>query len=121
MSESQEGSVEMLIRSISVRVLWVYVLAVLKDEPTYPYRVKGLIKDRFSFNAPTVTLYTIMYRLEKKGLIARDEKGIYRITEQGLKALAEAAQALKSIAQRVSEAATASSTELQYRQLVEER
>ncbi len=93
-----------LLKNITVRTLWIYVLAVLKEGPAYPYHVKKSIMGRFSFNPPTVTLYTVMYRLEREGLIRKTESGTYEITELGLHALREGAKLLGELSRRISDA-----------------
>ncbi|MGC9210302.1 MAG: PadR family transcriptional regulator [Acidilobus sp.] len=90
-----------LLKNITVRTLWLYVLAVLKEEPTYPYNVKKGIKEKFSFTPPTVTLYTVMYRLEREGLIRKTERGTYEVTELGLQALREGARLLSELSRKI--------------------
>jgi len=92
-----------LVKNITVRTLWIYVLAVLKDNPTYPYQVKKSIREKFSFNPPTVTLYTVMYRLEREGLIRKNEHGAYEVTGLGLEALKEAAQLLAEVSHKLTD------------------
>ena len=94
-----------LLNNLTVKTLWIYVLYVLKRRPTYPYDVKRTIREEFNFNPPTVTLYTVMYRLERDGLIKRDPNGMYYITPKGLEALREAAAVLTDIAEKISAAA----------------
>ncbi|MGC9071616.1 MAG: PadR family transcriptional regulator [Acidilobus sp.] len=90
-----------LLKNITIRTLWLYVLAVLKEGPTYPYNVKKGIREKFSFNPPTVTLYTVMYRLEREGLIKKTEKGTYEVTEVGLQALKEGARLLSELSHKI--------------------
>lgn len=94
-----------LLSNVTVKTLWIYVLYVLKRRPTYPYDVKRTIREEFGFNPPTVTLYTVMYRLERDGFIRRDPNGMYYITSRGLEALKEAAVVLTEIAEKISAAA----------------
>ncbi len=95
-----------LLKNITVRTLWIYVLAVLKDGPTYPYNVKKGIRERFSFSPPTVTLYTVMYRLEREGLIRKTDKGTYEVTELGLQALKEGARLLSELSRKILDTTT---------------
>jgi len=88
-----------LIKNITVHTLWIYVLAILAKGATYPYQVKKKIKETFHFNPPTVTLYTVMYRLEKEGLIRKAENGSYEITENGKTMLKKASETLKSLSE----------------------
>ncbi|AFZ70915.1 putative transcriptional regulator [Caldisphaera lagunensis DSM 15908] len=100
---SREGKISKamarLIKNVTVHTLWIYVLAILARGSTYPYQVKKKIKDTFHFNPPTVTLYTVMYRLEKEGLIRKTENGSYEITEDGKIALKNASDTLKQLSE----------------------
>ncbi|WP_048813024.1 PadR family transcriptional regulator [Acidilobus saccharovorans] len=95
-------AINRLLVNITVRTLWIYVLATLKESPTYPYQLKKIIREKFSFNPPTVTLYTVVYKLERDGLIEKTPDGMYKITGDGLKALSEASKLLMEIAQKIS-------------------
>ncbi|MGC9112428.1 PadR family transcriptional regulator [Acidilobus sp.] len=95
-------AINRLLVNITVRTLWIYVLATLKEGPTYPYQLKKIIREKFSFNPPTVTLYTVVYKLERDGLIEKAPDGMYKITDGGLKALSEASKLLMEIAQKIS-------------------
>lgn len=97
-------AINRLLVNITVRTLWIYVLATLKESPTYPYQLKKIIRERFSFNPPTVTLYTVVYKLERDGLIEKTPDGMYRITSDGLKALGEASKLLMEIAKKINNA-----------------
>jgi DNA-binding PadR family transcriptional regulator len=88
-----------LIKNVTVHTLWIYVLAILARGATYPYQVKKKIKEMFHFNPPTVTLYTVMYRLEKEGLIRKAENGSYEITEDGKAALKKASDTLRNLSE----------------------
>ena len=95
-----------LLKNITVRTLWIYVLAILKEGPAYPYHVKKRIAERFSFNPPTVTLYTVMYRLEREGLIRKTESGTYEVTNLGLQALTEGARLLSELSRKILDTAS---------------
>ena len=96
--ERETPALQRLRRKTTVETLWLYVLAVLAVEgPTYPYRIRKLIQERFGFKPSTVTLYTVVYRMEREGLLERRE-GEYAPTERGLRALEEAVDYLESLA-----------------------
>ncbi|MEB3851385.1 MAG: PadR family transcriptional regulator [Desulfurococcales archaeon] len=86
-----------LQRKLTVEILWIYVLAVLASRgPTYAYNVRRLISEIFGFKPSTVTLYTVIYRLEREGLIAK-EGGEYAITDSGRAALSRGICLLRGI------------------------
>jgi DNA-binding PadR family transcriptional regulator len=91
-----------LMKNITIHTLWIYVLAVLAKEQTYPYQVKKKIKELFLFNPPTVTLYTVIYRLEREGFIKKAENGSYMITETGKNALKDASKILMEISDKLN-------------------
>ncbi len=94
-----------LKRKLTVEVLWIYVLAALASEgPTYAYNVRKIIVDRFGFKPSTVTLYTVIYRLEREGLIAK-EHGEYYITADGLQVLKQGLCMISSMVAKVSKVA----------------
>ncbi|MCE4608492.1 MAG: PadR family transcriptional regulator [Caldisphaeraceae archaeon] len=91
-----------LIKNITIHTLWIYVLAILARESTYPYQIKKKIKEIFLFNPPTVTLYTVIYRLEREGLIAKGDTGSYRITDKGREALKTASNILRELSDKLN-------------------
>ncbi|MCE4625242.1 MAG: PadR family transcriptional regulator [Desulfurococcales archaeon] len=79
-----------LRRKTTIENLWLYVIAALLSEgETYAYRVRKVVEEKFGFKPSTVTLYTVIYRLEKEGLLERDPTGVYRVTERGVEAFKE--------------------------------
>ncbi|MCE4599830.1 MAG: PadR family transcriptional regulator [Desulfurococcales archaeon] len=91
-----------LLKGITVGSLWMYVLTVLLNNPSYPYDVRKMIKEKFGFEPPIVTLYTTFYRLEREGLI-RKEEGVYKVTMDGLRILRSAIQVLRRLADVLDE------------------
>ncbi len=91
-----------LLKGITVGSLWLYVLTVLLNNPSYPYDVRKMIKEKFGFEPPIVTLYTTFYRLEREGLI-RKEEGVYKVTINGVRILRAAIETLRRIADVLDE------------------
>ena len=86
-SERERGPLERLDRKTSVETLWLYVIAALAVEgPTYAYNVRKIIERRFGFKPSTMTLYTVIYRLERSGFLRRREN-LYEVTPEGLELL----------------------------------
>ncbi len=87
-----------LIRKTTIETLWIYVLASLAREgPTYPYRVRKIIEENFGFKPSTVTLYTVIYRMEREGLLTKNEEGLYVPTEKGYEEFHEALKYLEGV------------------------
>ncbi|MEM2112041.1 MAG: PadR family transcriptional regulator [Candidatus Bathyarchaeia archaeon] len=72
--------------------LWLYILRMLLDKPMYAYEIGKELNDRFGFSTATVTVYVVLYKLQRENLIqSYDEKTVrgrpsrkyYIITELG--------------------------------------
>ncbi|AFK51093.1 transcriptional regulator, PadR-like family [Thermogladius calderae 1633] len=84
-------ALERLKRKLTVENLWLYVIRVLLDSPSpmRAYDVRKQIKSRFNINPPAITVYTVVYRMNREGLIARVTGGdetYYKVTEKGVEA-----------------------------------
>ncbi|MCG3215184.1 MAG: helix-turn-helix transcriptional regulator [Candidatus Heimdallarchaeota archaeon] len=95
-----------LEKNLTIDLLWIWVLSLLKEGPKYAYELKKEIQDRFDFSPATVTNYTILYLLEREGIVQKTElrnnveridRKYYAITELGEKLLEEAEEYLKMI------------------------
>lgn len=71
-------------------LLWPYILKLLKEEPAYAYELRKMIKERFGWEPPLTSSYTVLYRLERGDYITGDwkkeesrPKKYYKITEKG--------------------------------------
>jgi DNA-binding PadR family transcriptional regulator len=97
----------------------IFVLMVLKSEPTHGYQIKKLIEERtLGFWTPTdSTMYTILKALKDKNLIRlsanqdpNESKKIYELTEKGMETLdlmiqkeAEMRESMRSIISLISD------------------
>ena len=86
-----------LEKKLTIEVLWLYVIAVLLERPTYGYDVRRRITEEFGFKPATVTTYTVIYRLEREGLIEKLPDDTYRVTEYGVKLYEEGVRLLGRI------------------------
>lgn len=79
--------------------LWIYIVKELAQEPTYAYKVKVLLKEKYNINVATVTAYTVLYRMEREGLITKvkDDVKVYRATERDVEQYRKAIVFLKEI------------------------
>jgi DNA-binding PadR family transcriptional regulator len=64
----------------------IFVLEQLKVEPLSGYDVIGLIHNKFKVLVSSGTIYSMLYSLERQGLIEGTEekrKRVYNLTEKG--------------------------------------
>lgn len=83
-----------LENKITKENLWMYILNLLKNGPLYGYEVREKIKEKFGFEPVTITVYMVLYKMEKEGLVVRKksdkaQRKYYLITEKGIKTLEE--------------------------------
>lgn len=78
--------------------LWLYILDLLKSEELYAYEISSRIKTAFGFEPATITVYVVLYKMEREGLVTSESKRgenrgavrrYYKPTEEGRKALGE--------------------------------
>ncbi len=62
-----------LVKNLTIDLLWIWVLKLLREGPKYAYQLKREIQERFGFSPATVTNYTILYLLEREGLVEKTE------------------------------------------------
>ncbi|MCG3225795.1 MAG: helix-turn-helix transcriptional regulator [Candidatus Heimdallarchaeota archaeon] len=88
-----------LEKNLTIDLLWIWILKLLKEGPKYAYELKQEIQNRFNFSPAIVTNYTILYLLEREGIvrkiemrneIERIDRKYYEITELGYKLMEEA-------------------------------
>jgi len=66
------------------------ILGELQDKPLSGYDIIGLIHKRFNVLVSSGTVYSLLYSLERDGLIAADvdtRKRVYTLTDKGQKTL----------------------------------
>ena len=72
--------------------LWLYILKLLMDQSMYAYALNKKIKKTFHFTTATVTVYVVLYKMRREGLIQLIEakqstnkrvRKYYEITEKG--------------------------------------
>lgn len=96
--------IERLKKKTREELLWPYFLRLLLKEPGYAYELRKKTKERFEWEPPMTTSYTVLYRLERGDYIRgkwRKEgsrpKKYYKITESGKEILKEAEEYLKDL------------------------
>ncbi len=63
-----------LEKNFTIDLLWIWVLRLLRDGPKYAYELRKTIETKFGFSPATVTNYTILYLLEREGVVQKVEK-----------------------------------------------
>ncbi len=99
------GPVLRLKRKMTVENLWMYVLAALSDGPTYAYDIRKRIARDFGFKPSTITLYSVVYRLKREGLIKESGDGVkvYEVTDEGIEALKEGVRFIEESTKRIKD------------------
>ncbi len=63
-----------LEKNFTIDLLWIWVLKLLREGPKYAYELRQEIQTKFGFSPATVTNYTILYLLEREGVVEKVEK-----------------------------------------------
>jgi len=88
---------ERLQRKLTKENLWIHILAALKNKPMYGYEIANYLRKEKKFDVAIITVYSVLYKMEREGLIERKGGNIlnmrkiyYTATEKGLKLLQDA-------------------------------
>jgi len=95
---------ERLKRKIMIENLWLFILSLLKERPLYGSEIRKAVKTRFGFWTGNVTSYKVLYSLQKRGYVLRQNKGkrkYYSITEKGRAELRKAREMLKLLVKSI--------------------
>jgi DNA-binding PadR family transcriptional regulator len=82
--------VENLRRRAIKTFMDILILAELQDKPLSGYDIIGLIHERFNVLVSSGTVYSLLYSLERKGLVTADldnRKRTYTLTTKGTQTL----------------------------------
>jgi len=85
--------------------LWLYIIKELSQKPMYAYQVKVALREKYGIRVATVTVYTVLYRMEREGLIVKskvNEDKVYMPTEKGLDQLKKGLAFLEELIKRLS-------------------
>ncbi|MCS7113634.1 MAG: PadR family transcriptional regulator [Nitrososphaerota archaeon] len=94
--------------------LWIYILTLLRERPMYAYEIHKLLKEKFMISIPIVTVYIVLYKMSREGLVARSdrisvngrpERTYYKITERGLQTLNEGLLFIRNIVEAIERGA----------------
>jgi len=94
-----------LVRKLTKENLWLYILRMLVERSMYAYEIRKLLLERFNVSAATVTVYVVLHKMEREGLIkterrmsvfGRPDRIYYEITKKGLEAFQAGKDFIKS-------------------------
>lgn len=63
-----------LLRKLTKENLWLYILRMLTERPMYAYEINKNLKGRYGFSTATVTVYVVLYKMLREGLVESGEK-----------------------------------------------
>jgi len=90
---------ERLVKKLTVELLWLYIVRMLLERPMYGYEIAKAFKSRFGFSPARITVYTVLYRMEREGLLRSEYRSAlpsplgrryYKLTEKGVEAFKRA-------------------------------
>jgi len=90
-----KGSKEIvrLKRKLGIELLWIYLLSMLKKEPSHAYVLRKQVEEKFGFLPGNVSVYVVLYKLQNRGFVSSKQEGnrtVYTITSKGKGLLKEA-------------------------------
>ena len=100
-----------LVNKVTKENLWLYILKMLMDRQMYAYEIRKNVKEKFGFSTATVTVYVVLYKMQREGLIGggveesvqgRPERKYYEITEKGRKVFQDGLHLLEDIVRKLS-------------------
>lgn len=97
---------ERLVRKLTKENLWLYVISVLRSKPLYGYAVKKAIYEKFNFNPATITVYAVLYKMLREGLLEKFSDGettYYKVTDKGLMLFEKARQFIRDMEKSIFE------------------
>lgn len=97
---------ERLVRKLTKENLWLYVISVLRSKPLYGYAVKKAIYEKFNFNPATITVYAVLYKMLREGLLEKFSDGettYYKVTTKGLMLFEKARQFIRDMEKSIFE------------------
>ncbi|HJX24056.1 MAG TPA: helix-turn-helix transcriptional regulator [Candidatus Bathyarchaeia archaeon] len=100
-----------LVRKLTKENLWIYILRLLQEKDMYAYAIKRILKERFAVNPATITVYVVLYGMERERLITakeakasseRPDRKYYKITDYGRETLTSGIAFMKETLDRIS-------------------
>ncbi len=105
MGDKEPKALTRLKRKLTIENLWIYIIKILiEHKEIKAYDARKLLRTKFGIKAPSITVYGVIYRMAREGLIekiTRDNETLYRLTEKGLEAYREGIKLLENILQNL--------------------
>jgi len=97
---------ERLESSLTLNNLWLYSLKLLLERPMFSRELHGQIKERYKIRADMITVYSVLYRLERGGYIkkAGNYRKYYEVTERGRQELREGLELIEKVLKLLKQA-----------------
>ncbi|RLE74397.1 MAG: PadR family transcriptional regulator [Thermoprotei archaeon] len=92
-----------LVDKLTKENLWLYIIRLLKERPMYGKEIVKEIRDRFNFSPATVTVYVVLYKMVREGLVRKvqvaegEGKVYYEPTERGLEVFERGKEFMRSV------------------------
>ncbi len=72
-TEARKDAYSKFKRKIEIESLWLYISRILSEGPRSVSEIRRSLKNDYGIPVSTITLYTVLYRMEKEGLIKRTD------------------------------------------------
>lgn len=101
-SANETKALKRLKKKITIENLWIFILKAMLEynKPIKAYEARKALRDKFDIKVPAITVYTVIYRMAKEGLIEKVQIGgetLYQATSMGKKAFNEGILLLEKI------------------------
>ena len=86
--------------SITKGNLWLYLLTELETGEASPRDLRERVKEKFGVTAASITFYSVIYRLQKEGLVRKSTanfRSAYEVTAKGRGELEKARRLLREV------------------------
>ena len=104
MAAAKSREIVRLKRKLGIELLWIYLLSMLKKKPSHAYVLRKEIENKFGFLPGNVSVYVVLYKLEKHGFVKAKHEGnrsVYTITAAGKALLKQAKKELQNTIEMV--------------------
>ncbi len=86
-------------------IVHLAILNIIREKPVYGSEIYRILRDNYGLDIPAPLVYTLLRRMERRGLIISEwkteetgpVKRIYRLTDEGLEYLRDSINRLRKI------------------------
>jgi len=105
LGDKEPKALTRLKRKLTIENLWIYIIKILIEyKEIKAYDARKILRTKFGIKAPSITVYGVIYRMTREGLlekITKDNETLYRLTDKGLEAYREGIKLLENIFQKL--------------------